>query len=60
MHLFNRLPFGLAMVLMDNPQASCYFSSLPPAQQKEIMSRAHEMQTQKEIEEYIQSLCRRP
>ncbi len=60
MHLFNRLPLDLAMVLTDDPQASCYFSSLPQAQQKEIMSRAHEMQSHKEIQEYIRKLCRRP
>lgn len=59
MELFNRLPFDLAMVLMDDPEASGYFSELPLAQQKEIMSRAHEMGTVQEIEKYIQALCGR-
>lgn len=59
MELFNRLPLDLAMMLTDDPEASAYFANLPQAQQKEIMSRAHEMNTVQEMKAYVQQLCRR-
>lgn len=59
MHLFNKLPFGLGMALMENPEASRYFASLPEQEQLEIMSRAHQMKSREAIAQYVCQLIKR-
>ncbi len=56
MRFFNQLPMGLSMALMENPEASRYFSSLPEQEQKEIIHRAHQMNSRADIERYVRHL----
>ena len=44
------------MALMENPEASRYFSSLPEQEQKEIIHRAHQMNSRADIERYVRHL----
>ena len=51
------LPMGLGMALSQNPAAMQSFSSLSTEQQQEIINHTHEIQSRREMHQYVQSLA---
>ena len=50
------IPMGLEMALAQHPEAMNYFSSLPAAEQKQIIDHTHTIQSKEEMQVYVQSL----
>lgn len=51
------LPMGLGMALAQNPDAMHYFSNLSDQQQQEIINHTHQIQSRREMHQYVQSLA---
>ncbi len=51
------LPMGLGMALAQNPAAMQYFSNLSNEQQQEIINHTHQIQSRREMHQYVQSLA---
>ena len=51
------LPMGLGMALAQNSDAMHYFSNLSDQQQQEIINHTHQIQSRREMHQYVQSLA---
>ncbi len=51
------LPLGLGMALAQNPKAMIYFASLPESGQKAIIEHTHQINSRREMHQYVASLA---
>ena len=52
----NELPLGFGFALAQNPDAMKYFSSLPEAKQSEVLQKAHDVSSKKEMQSLVNDL----
>lgn len=52
----SELPLGLSMALMRNADAFIYFSALEPKQQKKIIEESKNMQSSREMKNFVDGL----
>ena len=52
----DNMPLGLGMALSKNPQAMNYFSNLTKQQQNEIIEHTHEINSKKEMTQFVNNL----
>lgn len=50
------MPMGLGMALSKNPEAMNYFSNLTAQQQHEVIEHTHQVNSKKEMVQYVNSL----
>lgn len=53
----SELPMGLGMALAQNPDAMQYFSNLSEAQKQDIVNHTHQIQSRREMHQFVQSLA---
>ena len=54
---FYKVPIGFGMALAMNPQAMNAYSAMSEAQKQDVLSKAHNARSEKEMHQIVNSLC---
>lgn len=54
----SELPLGFGMALAQHPESMKKFSNMSDAQQKEVISKVHSIQSKQEMQSFVSSLAK--